>query len=527
MQKFLIVLLFSFLIKQVCAQGWEHTYLNSESISYVSRGIIEDYDKGFLIVTYEANLDVNNDVVIRMKLIKTDINGNIIWQKQIGVFEDIILGDPIISLSNGSIIIGGSEKFYGNSESSFILKLNKCRELEWIKALGKTDYDYVNNLIALSDGNILVHARYVGEARISLYKINEKGKILWKKDFFKDSGTDPEIGFYTSVTARSILETEDKGLILSGIIYTYLPSDSNLVASRTFVLKTDEFGEREWLYVYGKESDTLITQSAYIIEQKNGYTVHCTYRYHQGDTIARPHLFKLDKQGNLLWGKHIGNTIYNSHSKGIVEINDTLYLISDMEVGDLVGEPDVITSFYIKVLKTDTLGNILAEKDFGKDSMYMTSAQAYQLTEDNTILIAGYQDSINYRAYALQIDKDLNIVPYKDTILEYDYLCDHEIEDSFIAFDTALSIINIAGKKYEIISYPNPAIEYINFEINELENFTYTLRIYDFRGRQILEEKNITEKVKKLNTTALNKSVYFYQLDFGNGNMVSSSFIKE
>lgn len=525
MTRFLVVFIFLSFFLKVCSQGWEHTFNADNRVSSFS--IDEDYDGGVLITTIEYYLNQNNDIISISSLIKLDINGVVLWKKGLGKVDTDVRTGSLLVLEDGSTILGGADLYQKPNLGSYVLKLNECRELEWTKRIGnnKND-DYVTEILELSDGNILLQASYLGDARVTLFKIDLEGNILWQKDYFEPVGIDSEFGAYNALWLVSMEETADAGFILCGHVATPKASTNTIHASRTFLMKTDEYGEREWIYIYGYNTDTVKTQSPYILEQEDGYIIHCSLRVSNQNVIGKSHLFKIDKLGNFMWDKTIGDTIVNTHSKGLVQVKDKWYLMCDVEKGNLISDPENYES-YIKVYKTDTLGNILDVEDFGKDTAFTSVSLDISLTKENFMLIAGYQRKDKHVAYALQIDTNLNIVQYKDTTLAYDYLCDHEITNGYIPFDTALSIVNIEGEAIEILRYPNPAAEYINFEIKDFENFRYNLSIFDFRGKQVFEEQNIEEKTRRVETSHLSNSIYFYTLDFGHGNVAKGSFIKE
>jgi Secretion system C-terminal sorting domain len=69
--------------------------------------------------------------------------------------------------------------------------------------------------------------------------------------------------------------------------------------------------------------------------------------------------------------------------------------------------------------------------------------------------------------------------------------------------------------------YPNPAASFINFEFKKDYDKSYTLLIYNFIGKKMIELKAAEQKI----TVALNefyRGVYIFQLRDGQGNIVES-----
>ena len=515
----LVFILFVLGYTNIFSQYWEHTY-DVEIQSYAV-GTMTDYDKG-IIVFGASNSHVEN---AHAYLLKTDVNGDVLWRKELGVFEDEILVVTILVLDDGSLLIGGAEKNNTQSHRSFLLKLNACKELVWIKIFGDIiEEDFVTEILLLNDGNILIQASYIGNERISLFKLDQDGNTIWRKNYFP-GGTDPIIGEYSSAWLTDIHETEDSGFIVGGDLYVK-DSLSFYHVLRTYTMKLDAQGNREWIYIFGIDDD-LRSQNASIVIVENGYLVSSVYRDQETAIDLRTLLYKLDKDGDFMWSNFVSDTVLNTASFGLDQINDsTLIIATNVTIGN-IAQPQSGYQSYIKVFKTDTFGNVIDTAVFGKGNIVNSFGLDKYYTTNNTLLLSGYQDSLKYRSYVLQIDMDLNIEPYNDTLLNYDNLCDHQITNSYIAFDTAVNIVIVKEQEYKILRYPNPAKEFINFEVKELENFSYNLSVFDFRGRLVFEEKNISEKKFKLNTSTFAKSIFFYKLDFGSGSVAEGSFIKE
>ena len=64
-------------------------------------------------------------------LIKTDINGNVLWDKKFGngIYECYILG--IDKTFDGGLIISGGIASIDKMHDPMFIKLNACGEVEW------------------------------------------------------------------------------------------------------------------------------------------------------------------------------------------------------------------------------------------------------------------------------------------------------------------------------------------------------------------------------------------------------------
>ena len=69
--------------------------------------------------------------------------------------------------------------------------------------------------------------------------------------------------------------------------------------------------------------------------------------------------------------------------------------------------------------------------------------------------------------------------------------------------------------------YPNPAVSVINFEFSKDYDKSYSLLIYNFIGKKILELKPSAQKIT-IPLTDFYRGVYIFQLRDGHGNIVES-----
>lgn len=69
--------------------------------------------------------------------------------------------------------------------------------------------------------------------------------------------------------------------------------------------------------------------------------------------------------------------------------------------------------------------------------------------------------------------------------------------------------------------YPNPAVSFINFEFDKSYDKTYTLYIFNFIGKKVVELK-ITDKKITVPLTDIYRGVYVFQLRNAKGTIVES-----
>lgn len=164
-----------------------------------------------------------------------------------------------------------------------------------------------------------------------------------------------------------------------------------------YLLKINDKGEKILEKVFGGPKDDF---GYSIICEDDGYLiVGGTKSFGKGNTDV--YLLKVDKEGNLLWQKTYGDKGADEGWK-ILKVKDNNYLI--------VGKTNSKGNYDVYVLKVDKEGNLVWEKNFGgKGGDY-----AYSLSPslDNTFFIVGTTNSFreNTDVYLLKIDGDGNLI---------------------------------------------------------------------------------------------------------------------
>ncbi|MEO7119961.1 MAG: T9SS type A sorting domain-containing protein [Ginsengibacter sp.] len=86
-----------------------------------------------------------------------------------------------------------------------------------------------------------------------------------------------------------------------------------------------------------------------------------------------------------------------------------------------------------------------------------------------------------------------------------------QVKSSFIT-DNTVQVVKF---------YPNPASNFINFEFVKSQDKPYTLLIYNFIGKKMVELKPTEEKTS-IDLTEFYRGVYIFQLRDAQGNIVES-----
>jgi hypothetical protein len=153
-----------------------------------------------------ANIDVY--------LLKVDTHGRKIWEKALGGSGDD-LGNCVSQTSDGGYIIVGQTDSFGSGKSDvYLVKTDENGNLIWQKTFGGQKVDEGHSVIETKDGGYLIggitNSFGTGEYDYDIYlvKTDAKGNKLWEKTF----------GGKGLNECRCVAQTNDGGFIITGSI---------------------------------------------------------------------------------------------------------------------------------------------------------------------------------------------------------------------------------------------------------------------------------------------------------------------
>jgi len=309
-------------------------------------------------------------------IVKTDSLGNKLWDQGYGGTGD----DQLYYLqqtTDGGYILGGysfsgiggdkSEANWGGNDY-WIVKTDSLGVMQWDKDFGGTDYDYLSSVQQTADGGYILGGLSAsgisGNKTLAnwgyfdywIVKIDSLGNVQWDRDF---GGTDDD-------ELYSLQQTADNGYILGGYSISVISGDKTELGCGNgdyWVVKTDSLGVKQWDKDFGGgDIDALysLLQTAdggYILAGSSSSSANCDKT--QGTWGDLDYwIVKTDSFGNKLWDKDFGATA-DEELSNISQTADGGYLLSGDSYSTIGGDKteDNLGLEQTWVVKTDSLGN--------------------------------------------------------------------------------------------------------------------------------------------------------------------------
>lgn len=199
--------------------------------------VAQTTDGGYIIAGSTASFTAGADDIY---LLKVDSAGTFQWQKNFGgaLWDE---GYSVVQTSDGGYLLCGTTTSYGaGSYDIWLIKTDGNGNELWNRTIGGAGMDIPQDMKKTSDGGYIVggytYSYGAGSADMWLIKTDSEGNTLWNRTF-GDTSLDQ---------CYALQPTVDGGYILAG--RQYLPSTGTTAA---WLIKTDSDGYEEWNRTFG------------------------------------------------------------------------------------------------------------------------------------------------------------------------------------------------------------------------------------------------------------------------------------
>jgi len=204
-------------------------------------------DGGYIVTGYTQSIGAGRK---DLWLLKTDGQGNEIWDKTFGGTEDDVGMSVAGTGDEGYIVTGRTASFGSGGDDIWLLKTDSQGREEWNATFGGKNDDAGFQVLDGGDGYALVGRTESGsdDERIVLIKTDDEGQKLWERTYKGSAGT-------------SLQPTSDGGFIIAGRI------DSEESGRDGLLIKTDSSGRAQWATPLRGEGEDIGT---WAVENSDG-----------------------------------------------------------------------------------------------------------------------------------------------------------------------------------------------------------------------------------------------------------------
>jgi len=302
-------------------------------------------------------------------LIKTDYDGNMIWNKTYGGKRSDRGFSVNQTIDNGYIITGYTSSYGNGILDLWLIKTDINGIEEWNRTYGGGDSDFGLDVIELNEEGFIItgHTSSFGpkNSNIWLIKTDSFGNLIWDKVF---GGKYCESGF-------SVIE-DNGDYIISGYTESFGSGGYD-----GFVIKTRDDGSIIWNNTFGGKHTDVIRSVEKI---ENGGYITIGWSESSGSNNEDIWVMNLDNNGNALWNKTY-NIGLNDEGFSICKTSDEGYLIVGSTQNFYFDDTDIL------LMKINKNG----EKEWSRIFGGFLSDVAYDIknTSDGGFIITGYTTS--------------------------------------------------------------------------------------------------------------------------------------
>jgi hypothetical protein len=342
---------------------WNQTYGGTETDDVVS--MVQTSDGGYALLGRTNSFGAG---IWDFWLVKTDPDGNMLWNQTYGGTEWDIPYSLIQTSDGGYTLAGYTESFGEGGKDYWLIMVDTEGNMVWNQTYGGTEADEVTAMVKTSDGGyaLVGSSTSIAISGVWLVKTDADGNTVWSKRLI------PAGSQLSDVT--SVVETSDGGYALSG----------DAPYHSIWVIKTDANGDILFYESYEAETGWHMSSDCMIQASNGDYVLAGHISPVEGGIAPDVLLIKTDNEIPKIWN------VTRTPSSPIE--NSTYTNLIQAKVYDASGLEEVVLSYMVdsgswnnqtmtntegKVYSaeieaypkdTDVFWTIIAENNIGKSS---------------------------------------------------------------------------------------------------------------------------------------------------------------
>ena len=344
-------------------------------------------------------------------IIKTDENGNIQWENTIGgnsgdrlrCVEQTADGGVIVAGYSNSGISGDKTELSLGSLDYWIVKTDLLGNIQWQKTIGGTQVDQLMTMCLTTDGGYIFGGWSNSDSSGNKTVDSKGGYDYWivKTDSIGNVQWEKTIGGSSDDNLQSIKKTTDGGYILGGYSESNISGDkseNSIGGSDYWIVKIDSLGMVQWQKTLGGTLFEFFSSAHQTSD--GGYILGGNSMSGLSGSKTEPTLggndywiVKIDSIGNILWQNTIGGDL-DDYLLEIEETFDEGFIIGGYSRSGISGDKTEIciggNDFWI--VKINSMGQLLWQNTIGgilRDNLYVLT-----LTSDGGCVAGGASESV-------------------------------------------------------------------------------------------------------------------------------------
>ena len=253
--------------------------------------LVETQDKGFIVTGVTTDSIGPTD----MWLAKTDDDGVLTWNKSYGGIGDDTARALVVTNENEYVLAGLTTSYGRGQADMWLVKTDAQGNIVWNQSYGSKHDEEAFYLDRTPDGGFLLAGTSfrdeIKPCHLYLVKTDNEGQEIWNKTY-----NVPYENFWSKEERcwpkKAVSQTPD-----GGVLFLYLNEYSNIQ-----MIRTDSLGDIQWNRTLEYDFSGYCTEFHGMLHTSdNNYVLGISDEIYEGGW--RSNLIKMDDMGNIKWSK--------------------------------------------------------------------------------------------------------------------------------------------------------------------------------------------------------------------------------